>query len=155
MTAKRFVTRLTAVTLAFCVTFLFSCAPKKIDVDEYPGFETIEETETENTAEKNTIPVEDIVENGGMTTKEFEEFISIPDPFEETGKFQFYIRLVARGKIIKDRAIDRLGLRKAFLLRVHKRFVCRAACAERVFEKMGVGDHKKTEFPHLPPCLYP
>ncbi|MBP5494084.1 MAG: hypothetical protein J6X97_03240 [Lachnospiraceae bacterium] len=90
MTAKRFVTRLTAVTLAFCVTFLFSCAPKKIDVDEYPGFETIEETETENTVEKNTIPVEDIVENGGMTTKEFEEFISIPDPFEETGKFQFY-----------------------------------------------------------------
>ena len=88
-TAKRFLTRLTAVTLAICVTFLCSCVPKKIEVEEYPGFEPAEETSTEKTTEEKTIPVEDIEEKGGMTDKEFEDFIAIPDPFEETGKFQF------------------------------------------------------------------
>lgn len=88
-TAKRFLTQLTAVTLAICVIFLSSCAPKKIDGEEYPGFVPIEETVTEKKVEEKEIPVEDIVEKGGMTDSEFEELIKIPDPFEETGKFQF------------------------------------------------------------------
>ena len=46
-TAKRFLTQLTAVTLAICVIFLSSCAPKKIDGEEYPGFVPVEETVTE------------------------------------------------------------------------------------------------------------
>ena len=91
-TAKRFVTRLTAFMLAICVSFLSSCAPKKVEVEEYPGYEPVEETETEipKKEEEKEIPVEDFDEFvGGMTDKEFEDFIAIPDPFEETGKFQF------------------------------------------------------------------
>ena len=91
-TAKRFVTRLTAFMLAICVSFLSSCAPKKVVVEEYPGIETVEETETEipEKEEEKEIPVEDFdAYPGGMTDKEFEEFIAIPDPFEETGKFRF------------------------------------------------------------------
>ena len=55
-TAKRFVTRLTAVTLAVGVCFLSSCTPKKIDIEEYPGFEPTEETSTENPDVKEDIP---------------------------------------------------------------------------------------------------
>ena len=51
-TAKRFVTRLTAFMLAICVSFLSSCAPKKVEVEEYPGFEQVEETEQVEKAEQ-------------------------------------------------------------------------------------------------------
>ena len=91
-TAKRFVTPLTAFMLAICVSFLSSCAPKKVEVEEYPGYEPVEEIETEipEKEEEKEIPVEDFDEFlGGMTDKEFEDFIAIPDPFEETGKFRF------------------------------------------------------------------
>ncbi len=94
-TAKRFVTRLTAVTLAVGVCFLSSCTPKKIDIEEYPGFEPTEETSTENPDVKEDIPNEDYVEYpGGMTDKEFADFIAIPDPFEETDKFHFCYKAI-------------------------------------------------------------
>ena len=94
-TAKRFVTRLTAVTLSVGVCFLSSCTPKKIDIEEYPGFEPTEETATENPDLKENIAVEEYVEYpGGMTDKEFADFIAIPDPFEETDKFHFCYKAI-------------------------------------------------------------
>ncbi|MBO4782751.1 MAG: hypothetical protein J5522_10170 [Lachnospiraceae bacterium] len=88
-TAKRFLTQLTAVTLAICVLFLSSCAPKKIDVEEYPGAVPAVEADTEIKTEEKTIPGDDEEKAVSMTDKDFEDFIAIPDPFEKNGKFQF------------------------------------------------------------------
>ena len=94
MTAKRFVTRLTALTLCLSVTFLSSCSPKKIDINEYPEPVTTEETVKESATAQTTETTTDPDIRGGMTDSQFEEFIAIPDPFEATGKFQFYPKAI-------------------------------------------------------------
>ena len=59
-----------------------------------------------------------------------------------------YIRFVRSFEPIKNRAVNILCLRKAFLLKTHKFVIFLAACAERVFKKVRIGDKIKIQFMH-------